>query len=1169
MNRFFSIIIILLISGNIFSQIYTGSKANELVEGAELIRFKDFTEAPAFIRFNQSVTFSGVKALNYYKDMIANDLVGFELVNMQKNSGNQRTERYVQTLNGIPVEFSRLQLHSEGDRIYAINGEVLDNPQINGSFNISEDQALQSALYFVDADIYMWQDASEEALLKRFRNDENASYYPIAEKIYAPVDIEFSGQQVYSAYKFDIYSKIPHNRQYIYINASNGEVLYTKQIMTGYVEGVANTAYSGEQTITTEFTSGMYRLRDGTRGNGVETFNCQNTASYNDAVDFLDDDNYWDNYNEFLNEYATDAHFATSASYDYFFDIHGRNSIDGDGHALHSYVHFSLIDNGMPSNVNAFWNGQWMTYGDGNPAQGITPLTTVDICAHEVTHGLTSYTCQLVYQDEPGALNEAFSDIFGAAVEFWAVPEYADWTIGEDIGLTIRDMSNPKSRQLPDTYLGQYWVFGEEDYGGVHTNNGPLCYWFYLLSEGGNGVNDNGDSYTVDAIGIEKAEQISFRMQTVYLTPTSQYYDAWFYGMQATADLYGACSPETKSVGDAFRAIGVSEPYVHDVYADFYSNFTENCQPGFEISFVNLSYNGYDYSWDFGDGSPLSTELNPSHTYTDYGSFDVSLTVSGECGESTFIRENYVIIDPDLPCVTIMPTSGQINFESCSGFIYDHGGPDNNYYNDANSYLTLSHEDAEHYILMIHEFDIEPGSGSVCNYDFLVFYDGPDATYPIINETFYCNTTGNPNIIYSSGNSITIRFKTDQALTMGGFEIEYFCLGVDNPPIALFSHDKSFTCEGKVTFTDESINNVENWQWDFGDGNTSSEQNPVHLYQESGVYSVSLTVSNENGENELVKNNIITVSITDMPEFDQNIIGCTDTAFEIFLDIGDNVLWFNNILDTEPVYTGSTVEHPPIEDDVIYYLREIIPGETHNIGPTNNTDGGGYFGNVDHIHYLVFDAYTDFKINTVKVNAQNNEVRTIALRNSDFEIIEQTHFFATEGVSEVEINIDVPAGEDLQLVGMGAPNLFRTNSAAYLNYPYTIEDVVSIKHSSAGTEPTSYYYYFYDWNISTTDCYSKTETLNIGATDCLTLIEDKSVLNVTIFPNPGDGIVYFSGLSLVSNVMVSVTDISGRVIMTETLKQENMFDISELAKGIYIINIYTEGLSTSLKYILK
>jgi Zn-dependent metalloprotease len=131
-----------------------------------------------------------------------------------------------------------------------------------------------------------------------------------------------------------------------------------------------------------------------------------------------------------------------------------------------------------------------MTYGDGNGTT-FTPLTAIDITAHEIAHGLTSNTSNLVYSNESGALNESFSDIFGVSVESFANNNTLNWIIGEDAtpnGNGIRNMSNPNAFADPDTYLGTNYYTGTQDNGGVHTNSGVQNFWYYLLTVGGTGT---------------------------------------------------------------------------------------------------------------------------------------------------------------------------------------------------------------------------------------------------------------------------------------------------------------------------------------------------------------------------------------------------------------------------------------------------------------------------------------------------------------------------------------------------------------------------------------------------------------------------------------------------------------------------------------------------------
>ncbi|RMH63862.1 MAG: T9SS C-terminal target domain-containing protein [Calditrichaeota bacterium] len=295
------------------------------------------------------------------------------------------------------------------------------------------------------------------------------------------------------------------------------------------------------------FIAGNYRLREAGRA-GVFTFDMKNGTSYSLATDFVDEDSVFTTSNA---EAGVSAHFGIEKTYDYYLTKHNRNSFDNKGSSLVSYVHYD------DSYFNAFWNGEFMTYGDGTG--NATPLTTVDICGHELTHGVTGTSANLIYQYESGALNESFSDVFGTAIEFYTLGSDANWLIGEDVG-TFRSMSNPAQFGDPDTYKGTGWVTGSSDNGGVHTNSGVQNKWFYLLSEGGSGTDDNGRAYTVNGIGIDKAAQIAYRNLTVYLQPSSQYADARLGSINAAIDLYGENSAEFHSVVDAWNAVGVYYP---------------------------------------------------------------------------------------------------------------------------------------------------------------------------------------------------------------------------------------------------------------------------------------------------------------------------------------------------------------------------------------------------------------------------------------------------------------------------------------------------------------------------------------------------------------------------------------------------------------------------------
>ncbi|MBC7448493.1 MAG: M4 family metallopeptidase [Hymenobacteraceae bacterium] len=173
-------------------------------------------------------------------------------------------------------------------------------------------------------------------------------------------------------------------------------------------------------------------------------------------------------------------------------------------------------------------------------------------------------------ENESGAMNEGFSDIWGACVENRAAGLFGlagknTWLIGEEIALlkpALRSMVDPKALGQPDTYQGTNWRFpagapiGDNDYNGVHRNSGVLNYWVYLLSQGGLGTNDKGNAYTVTGLGITKAAKIAYLTEKL-LSPTSQFASARIMAIQAATTLYGATSAEVRAVTNAWYAVGI------------------------------------------------------------------------------------------------------------------------------------------------------------------------------------------------------------------------------------------------------------------------------------------------------------------------------------------------------------------------------------------------------------------------------------------------------------------------------------------------------------------------------------------------------------------------------------------------------------------------------------
>lgn len=324
---------------------------------------------------------------------------------------------------------------------------------------------------------------------------------------------------------------------------------------------------------------GNYRLREAGRVGGIVTFDALNQTALIHSIDFVDNDS---NFTDTNVPAGVSVHWATEATYDYYLTKHSRNSYDNNGGRIISYAHFDENLN------NAFGGGGYMLFGDGD-GLNCNPLVSVDIVSHEFTHSVTQFSADLIYAYESGALNESFSDIFGTAVEFFVDGSNANWLIGADFALVpfyIRSMSNPNDSEAPDTYLGNYWWTDPGDNGGVHTNSGVQNFWFYLLSEGGSGVNDNGDAYSVTGIGIEEAAQIAYRNLTVYLMPSSKYSDARLGSLNSAIDLFGVNSPQYQAVMDSWYAVGVYLPYVGP-YAQNCSINASYLAPGIDTLIVN------------------------------------------------------------------------------------------------------------------------------------------------------------------------------------------------------------------------------------------------------------------------------------------------------------------------------------------------------------------------------------------------------------------------------------------------------------------------------------------------------------------------------------------------------------------------------------------------------
>ncbi|GAB4131864.1 MAG: hypothetical protein Fur0041_02630 [Bacteroidia bacterium] len=625
-------------------QQFTGAEAAALVPGSKSVLINAQSRVPSFVIMRNDASIKNEESFvllrHAFKATVADN---WQLKRKENDKIGYTHYRYDQFFGNIRVENGEYIVHEKNGHVVSMNGMWFDGIQVNTVPALNVNDAVQKAKDFVGAASYKWENSIEENHLKMITGNPDATYFPKGELVVVCNGGDIYKKEYRLAWKLDVYADQPMSRQWVFVDAHSGQIVHSvNRIHTIDTPGSGLTMYSGTQNFTCDSFNNQYRLREAARGQGIQTLDLNNGTNYGNAVDFLSNTPSFTTTTN--NDHAAnDAHWGAEGTYDFYLNEMNRNGLDGSGMQMFSYVHYSNNYN------NAFWDGQRMTYGDGNGQPGgFNPLTAIDVCGHEFTHGVTEFSANLVYQDESGALNESFSDIFGAAIEFYKKPAQADWLMGEEITVTantaLRSMSNPNQYGDPDCYTGTNWYTGTADNGGVHTNSGVQNYWYYLLSIGGSGTNDLNNTFSVTGIGWYSGAEIAFRNLTVYLVSSSVYADARTYAIQSAEDIFGACSPEVAATTNAWYACGVGGPYNPVVTAAFTSNTTSSCSLPFTVNFSNTSNNASNFIWYFGDNT-TSTLQNPSHTYTNPGTYTVSLAVNSACGSDSIAQTSYITIN--------------------------------------------------------------------------------------------------------------------------------------------------------------------------------------------------------------------------------------------------------------------------------------------------------------------------------------------------------------------------------------------------------------------------------------------------------------------------------------------------------------------------------------------
>jgi bacillolysin len=489
--------------------------------------------------------------------------VSFQFERSYEDNLNFTHEVYQLYYYNIKVISATYVIHSQNNAIQYING-------VYPSFKNLETKAR------ID-----WNVAEGKA--KSYFQSENNTHSNVRVKNMGLVicqDYLQKGNNYRLAYQFKVQTIAESDAVLIFVDAVDGAIISKEEMICNFngkqppnALGAGQLGYTvgnglGFTQFTTDAVGNQYRLREVRNGVNILTLNANyqynEDAIINSATDFIDNDNSWYANEHGVNRPALDAHWGAEKVFDYWKTVHNRNSINNAGMSVRSYIH--SYDPGTGGRLEgAYWDNtrNAVFYGDG--LVKFRPATCLDVCAHEIGHGICQYTSNLsgAANSEARALNEGFSDIWGATIEAWVDPNRQRWLIAEEITIAapyfLRSLSNPKSvtnDPSPDCYGGQYWASKPN----LYYRCGVLNKWYFLLTEGGTNTNDLNNFYDFMGVGITDAAKIAYRTE-ILLSSGSTYADARTMSIQATRDIYGLNSCQEIAVIKAWYAVGVGANY--------------------------------------------------------------------------------------------------------------------------------------------------------------------------------------------------------------------------------------------------------------------------------------------------------------------------------------------------------------------------------------------------------------------------------------------------------------------------------------------------------------------------------------------------------------------------------------------------------------------------------
>jgi Zn-dependent metalloprotease/PKD repeat protein len=1138
MKKIITIISASLLVFQMYALEFTGAEADRQVKGADRVIISETRNSISYVHL-QTPKQIGDHNVWLREVLKAGTETSFELYNTQTDQLGWTNFRYRQLHNNVPLEGAVFYVHVKDGNVISANGEFYTIPNGSASASVSEAKATNTGRAKLVTKYPAAESDMDESKLVFYRNDKN----------------EFT-----LCWKVDAFSLAPMLRYSYYVNAQTGAVIgEMKRSCEIDVPGTAQNFFNGPQNITcNNVSSGVYHLNE-----TVRNINTHNPL----AVPVVSTSANWT-----TEPYATDAHWAAENMYDFLSINYGWIGQNGTGQLLDLQVHDGQY-------VNAYWNGSFSAYGDGDGTQ-YYPLTSMEIVGHEIAHGVTEFSAALVYAGESGALNESFSDIFGNALRFIYNPSIGSWMIGDQIvipnggGTPFRNMANPNQFQCADTYGGLWFNNGDI----VHYDSGIQNHWFYLLCTGGSGTNDLNNNFAVTSIGINDAMDITFRNLTTYLTPNATFLDARTYAEQSAVDLFGSCSNQLIQTANAWYAVGVGTPSTYAVTAAMGISPSMACSVPATVNFTNYSFNSTSWYWDFGDGN-TSTLQNPSNIYLNAGTYNVTLiaTGTGNCsGVDTLVVTSAVTVNnvPGPVANSCYPqTTGyccgygiqQVQFHTIN---WSSNGAVDGYSNFTCADSTLMVAGNFYPITITTSGSTTLGQDEAVS----VWIDyNSDGIFNNTNEYVYFdngtgtgihNATINTPVTATLNTRLRMRVISDKnansisnacyAPQFGQVE-DYMVYFVANslPPIANFTANVTTIPVGStVAFTDLSVNVPTSWNWTFTGGSpgTSTLQVPPAItYNTVGIYPVTLSVTNGFGSDVMTQTTYI--NVVNSSNICQNFSSSTFSG-TLYDSGGPNGNYLDNqnctFLISPSCASNLSINFTTINIESNYDYLTVYDG-TNNLAPIL----GSYSG----------------LFNNVTLNSTSGSL--FITFTTDVSVV--LSGFAANWTSTPTGNAPV--------------SNFSFNPSLPMNLsPVQFTDLST-------NSPTAWAWNFGDAGTSAvqnpvhTYALPGSYTVTLIATNCISA--DTIYQDVLVNPN---GVVEYSqaGFSLSPNPMadaatiqlsagikpadaiIEITDVSGRVVRTIRPASGTITIYREdLSNGIYFVNLYlNNGLASSQKMIV-